>query len=147
MKWTERFSKDSKPTPEEIDAYIGSPDWGALREHIEVSYDAKPQIDYSICSGAPGWNMKYRKSSRALCTLYPGEGYFTCLVCIGSKEAMEVELLLASCTDYVRELYWSCKPFNGSRWLMIDVTSADILEDVKALIGLRVKGKKAAGNG
>lgn len=146
MKWTEQFSKDSKPTPAQIGAYIGSAHWDALREHIETAYDVLPQVDYSVCSGAPGWNMKYRKSSRALCTLYPCEGYFTCMVSIGGKEAMEAELLLSSCTDYVRELYWNCRPFNGSRWLMIDVTSAEILEDVKALVALRVKKKKVAEN-
>ncbi|WRS28436.1 DUF3788 domain-containing protein [Oscillospiraceae bacterium MB08-C2-2] len=147
MKWTEQFAKDSQPTPEQIGDYIASSSWEELRDHLEITYNVEPKIDYSICSGAPGWNVKYRKSSRALCTLYPAEGYFTCLVSIGSKEAMEAELLLGNCTEYVRELYWSCKPFNGSRWLMIDVTSPEILEDVKALISLRVKGKKAAKGG
>ena len=142
MKWNERFSKDNKPSLEEIGGTIGSPHWEALREHVEAAYHVLPQMDYSICSGAPGWNVKYRKSGRALCTLYPHEGYFTCLVSIGSKEATEAELLLAACTDHVRELYWNCKPFNGSRWLMIDVTSTEILEDVKSLIGLRVKRGK-----
>ena len=52
---------------------------------------------------------------------------------------MQAELLLCTCTDYLRELYWNTKPYNGGRWLMISVTSPEILEDVKALIALRVK--------
>ena len=55
---------------------------------------------------------------------------------------MEAELRLGDCSEYVRTLYDRCKPFNGSRWLMIDVTTKDILSDVKMLISLRSKPKK-----
>ena len=80
--------------------------------------------------------MKYRKGSRAICTLYPGlpeEGQFTCLVVVGPKEADRAEALLAACDPYLRELYQAAGGTGGSRWLMIAVTSEGILEDVKAL--------------
>lgn len=144
MKWNEQFAKNSQPAPDQIDAYIASPLWQALCEHLEKTYGVAPVIEHSICSGAPGWNVKYKKSSRSLCTLYPNEGFFTCMVSIGSKEAMEAELLLTNCTEAVRTLYWQCKPFNGARWLMIDVKSPEILEDVKRLIGVRVGAKKGS---
>lgn len=138
MNWNETFSNALKPDAAQIDAYIASPLWQELRQHLEDSYQVTPAIEHSGCSGAPGWNMKYKKSGRALCTLYPAQGGFTCMVSIGSKEAMEAELLLAGCTDYVRELYWNSKPFNGSRWLMIQVDSLKVLADVKTLIATRV---------
>ncbi|WMC93910.1 DUF3788 domain-containing protein [Kineothrix sp. MB12-C1] len=142
MNWHEFYPKDNRPDLSAISAYINNPLWDELCSHLENSYGVSPTVEYSICSGAPGWNLKYKKSGRALCTLYPAEGFFTCLVSIGSREAMEADLLLVTCTDYLQELYQNTEPFNGGRWLMIRVASPEILCDVKALIALRVKKKK-----
>lgn len=142
MNWNGLYTKDNRPDLSAVSAYIGSPLWGELCSHLEDIYGVSPAVEYSICSGAPGWNLKYKKSGRTLCTLYPAEGFFTCLVSVGGRESMEAELLLSSCTDYLRELYQNTKPFNGGRWLMINVTEPEILEDVKSLISLRVKKKK-----
>lgn len=142
MEWDVLYGQDTPPSFEDIGAYIGSDLWPALCGYMETAYAMPPMIEYSKCSGARGWNVKYKKGSRSLCTLYPHKQSYTCLVCIGAKEAPEAELALSSRTDYVRELYQKTKPFNGTRWLMIDVTSAAILEDVKALIGTRAKARR-----
>ena len=39
----------------------------------------------------------------------------------------------------MRELYENTKTFQGSRWLMIDVTGEPVLQDVKRLIEIRVR--------
>ncbi len=142
MNWSQLYPQANRPELSQISDYIGSPQWGELRAHLESAYGVSPILEYSVCSGAPGWNLKYRKGGRALCTLYPAQGFFTCLVSIGSREAIEAELLLASCTEYLRSLYWGAKPFNGGRWLMIAVTSPEVLRDVQALIALRVRAKR-----
>lgn len=142
MDWNALYPKDSQPTLSEISHTIASPLWEELCSHLSCTYGVSPTVEHSICSGAPGWNVKYKKGGRALCTLYPAQGGFTCLVSVGSREAMEAELLLSACTDYLRNLYWSTKTFNGGRWLMIAVTSREILEDVKRLIALRVQKKR-----
>ena len=142
MKWNEQYPCDRQPTPEQISAYMKSSLWEMFCTRLEQGYNVQPSYAYSQCSAAPGWNVKYRKGGRALCTLYPNQGYFTCLVSVGQKEAAEAEMLLSACTEYIRTLYWHTKPFNGSRWMMIDVTSQDILQDVCKLIALRVSPKK-----
>lgn len=141
MNWNEQYPKNIMPNLEEVSSFIANSLWDELCTYLESCYGVSPKIEHSICSGAPGWNVKYKKSGRALCTLYPAGGFFTCMVSVGSREAMEAELILSACSEYVRNLYWNTKPFNGGRWLMIAVTSADILEDVKNLIGLRVQKK------
>lgn len=139
MSWSEQYTKGSQPTREEISSFIHNPCWDDLCTYIEETYQVMPLIEHSICSMASGWNVKYKKSGKALCTIYPNAGYFTCMVVIGSKEAAEAELLITACSPYVRRLYEDTDPFRGSRWMMIDVTCKEILEDVKTLIGLRVK--------
>jgi hypothetical protein len=120
--------------------------WQDFCGYVEAGYGVKPLVEYSMCSGAPGWNVKYKKGGRSLCTLYPREGYFTCLVCIGAKEVLEAELMLPICTAYTRGLYEKARPVNGTRWLMVDVTGEDILEDAKRLLLVREKPRlQAAG--
>jgi hypothetical protein len=142
LNWNERFPREQQPSLTQIGEYIGSPLWADLCTHLEQIYGVQPMPEHSRCSGAPGWNVKYRMGGHALCTLYPAEGRFTCMVSAAEADAPEVEWLLSICTHTVRELYRSTKPFNGSRWLMIDVTTAAILEDAKKLIGLRARKKR-----
>jgi hypothetical protein len=141
MTWQQRYPKAIEPSLQEIDGFIDSPLWKELRAYIEGAYCVEPRVEYSTCSGAPGWNVKYKKSGRSLCTLYPDEGAFTALVTIGAKEAPEAELLLPLCSEYLRELYTRAGALNGARWLMIRVTDPRILADVKSLIRLRVMPK------
>ncbi len=142
MDWDKAFPKAEVPTLPQITAFIASPLWDALCAHIQESYALRPLIEHSTCSGAPGWNVKYKKSGRSLCVLYPHSGYFTCLVTVGGAVANDVELLLATFSPALQELFTGAKPFNGSRWLMIDVKTMDVLEDVKRLFALRIQHKR-----
>lgn len=142
MDWNTKYTKLEKPELSQIGQFIRNPLWEELRAHLEESYHILPLVEHSTCSGAPGWNVKYRKSSRSLCVLYPEAGAFTCLVTVGGEVAAAVDLMLETFTPQVRELYRGAKPFNGSRWLMIPVRDAATLEDVKRLLALRVQYKR-----
>jgi hypothetical protein len=98
-------------------------------------------VSYSGCAAQPGWNVKYQKAGRSLCTLYPMGGFFIALVVIGTKEEAEAELLKPALTQEVQSLFIGPASSMG-RWLMIPVTDERVLADVKALILLRRKTKK-----
>ncbi|MEG0663875.1 MAG: DUF3788 domain-containing protein [Clostridia bacterium] len=141
MSWKSLYSQSNKPDISNISSYVNCSLWNDLCLYIEDAYKVTPSIEYSRCSMETGWNVKYKKSGRSLCTLYPKENSFTCLISIGTKETIETELLIPSFDIYLQELYKNTKPFNGSRWLMINITSKEILDGVKALINIRVKPK------
>lgn len=82
------WPQNRKPSPDDIAEFVDNPLWKALCSWLESGYRTVPRIEYSRCGMAPGWNVKYKKGGRALCTLYPAAGSFTCLVCIGQREAM-----------------------------------------------------------
>ncbi len=84
-------------------------------------YGVAPRIEYSRCSMEPGWNVKFRKAGRALCTLYPREGWFTAMVVIGRRELAETEALLERSHSGLREIFERTREVNGQRWLMIDL--------------------------
>lgn len=139
MDWSSRFGPDTRPTEEDISEYIGSGLWQELHSFIQGAYQVLPKYAYSGCSMQKGWNVKYQKSGRSLCTLYPMQGYFIALVVMGERELPKAELLLPICGDYVRSLFMSTRPSMGGRWLMIDVKDSQTLEDVKTLITIRAK--------
>ena len=142
MKWAEHCPQTVRPTPEQIDAYVDSPLWRELQAFLAEAYGAAPQLAYSRCGLEPGWNVKYRQGRRALCTVYIRPGYVTAMVSIGAREEPAAEAALLTCTEATRELYRRTAASKMGRWLMIDVTAPEILEDVKALLQVRapVKG-------
>ncbi|NBH35941.1 DUF3788 family protein [Clostridiaceae bacterium] len=84
------------------------------------------------------WNVKFRKSGKSLCTIYPKEGFFTVLVVIGAREKEAVEAILPECTKEVREIYRKTKLGNEQKWLMIDLEDqGEVYEDIFRLIEIR----------
>jgi len=141
MEWSKRFDMANQPSFEEIGAFISSELWQELNSALQESYLVKPTLSFSKCAAQPGWNVKYKKSGKSLCTLYPMDGFFIALVTIGNKETHELEQTLSSYSDYTKALYGRT-PFScGGRWLMINVTDKAVLDDVINLVNIRVKAK------
>ena len=80
VAWHELFPVDREPSMEDISAFIDNPLWDAFTVFVDETYGAQPRIEYSRCGGAPGWNVKYKARGRALCTVYPHDGFFICMV-------------------------------------------------------------------
>ena len=147
MNWNQIFDADHIPSNEDIKEYLGEAKstWDELTANIEKAYQIQPQVAYSQCSAQPGWNVKYKKSSKSLCTLYPMTGYFIALVVVGPKEeeavkkGMEAELF----TPYLKELYYRTPYSAMGRWLMIEIKDKALLNDIKHLLEIRVRPKSS----
>lgn len=137
MDWSAAYTKESPPSMQDICSFVDNALFDALCTHMDSAYTAGPKIEYSSCSMQRGWNVKYKKRGRALCTLYPVQGYFRALICIGERERVLAELTIPGCGNYVQELFQRTEYSNGSKWLMLDVQDAVTLADLKTLIQLR----------
>ncbi|WP_295581928.1 DUF3788 domain-containing protein [uncultured Oscillibacter sp.] len=142
MTWKEIYPQTAQPTLAEVDAYAASPLWEALRAYLAEAYGAEPRLEYSRCGLEPGWNVKFRKGSKALCTVYLRPGYVTAMVSVGARDEAAAEGVLLTCTEATQALYRAAAPSKMGRWLMIDVTGPEVLEDVKALLAVRVRPAK-----
>ena len=131
-----------KPSLETIGAYVNNPLWECLCRHMEELYQIQPVLEYSRCSLQQGWNVKYKKAGRTLCTLYPMEGYYIVLVVISNRERVETEFALSFFSEYSQQLYQETETGMGQKWLMIHVTNKAILEDVKQCVAIRRGIKK-----
>ncbi len=134
-------SLSSAPSMATISTTVDNPLFDQLCRYLEAEYSVEPKVEFSQCSMQYGWNVKYKKSGRSLCTLYPMEGYFIALVVIGSREEGEMTLTLPLLSDYLQNLYHETKSCMNQKWLMINVTNEATLEDVKHCIAIR-RGKK-----
>lgn len=142
MSWNNQFPQDKEPSWQDVLSTVGSRSglWETLTEYIQDTYNVLPTMQYSSCSAQPGWNVKYQKKGKAICTLYPEQDHFIVLVVVGSKHEKAVRSLIeqGSCSEYVRDLYYSAKPMAIGRWLMIEVEGSAILEDIKQIIAIRM---------
>lgn len=137
MDWNTLYSDITPPSWEQVEEFVSSPLWVAFNKRIQSVYQIEPRVEYSRCSMQAGWNIKYKKSGKSLCTLYPMQGFFIALVVIGSHEITEAEILMPLCTGYMQTLFTNTKTGNGQKWLMIEVKDKEIIEDVFRVINLR----------
>lgn len=132
----DKMDRTQAPTGEIMAAYADNPLWDELCTHMETVYGSKPVFEYSGCS-VPGWNVKYRKSGRSLCTMYPMRESFVALVVIGAREKHAFDLTLPTLSAYTQTLYERRKDKNGLCWLMFEVTDREIYGDVLRCIEIR----------
>ena len=138
-KWPQLFPMNQQPSMEELDRYADNPLWPELRQYLKDAYGAEPRMDYSRCGLEPGWNVKFKKGSKALTTVYLRPGYVTAMVSIAPKDEAAAEGILLTCTEATRTLYQNTASSKMGRWLMLDLTSPGLLEDIKALLTHRAR--------
>jgi len=112
--------------------------WHTLMAHIEETYGTMPQITYSNCAGQPGWNVKYKKGGKAICTLYPEQDNFIALVVLNRADMDKLDAVRPAYTPGLLALYDGCRMFNSTKWLMIRITDDAVLDDVMKLMALKM---------
>ena len=130
--------KSNCPTIEEIGEYVRNPVFMQFCSEVKGAYKCNEKIEYSMCSLEKGWNVKFKKSGKSLCTIYPREGYFTILIVVGRKEKTLIEEMLPDCAVELQNIYNHTKEWNGQGWLMIDLEDKERLyNDILRFIQIR----------
>lgn len=126
-----------KPALDLIMSYVDSPFFSDLCAHLDTVYHCKPILEYSRCSLQKGWNIKYRKNGRSLCTIYPLAKTFLVLIVISENEKTAMDLAMPLFSLTLQELYQKTESSMGQKWLMISVKDAQSLADVKQCLKIR----------
>ena len=61
------------------------------------------------------------------------------VVSVAPKDEEAAQMVLLTCTAETQAVYHRSAASKMGRWLMLDITSPEMLEDVKALLAVRVK--------
>jgi AraC family transcriptional regulator len=141
IKWYELYNADNLPTDNQVNEFVGAQIWIELGNYLQQTLKVKMKLTYSNCSMNDGiwkgWNVKYTKGGKALCTLYPKRGYFLSLVPIGLKEMDEAEAIVSTCSEYTQSLFARTPIGHTGKSLAFEVRNETILEDLKKLVSIR----------
>ncbi|MCL2456629.1 MAG: DUF3788 domain-containing protein [Defluviitaleaceae bacterium] len=143
-QWNELFSRENEPSEIQIKEFVNTHLFCDLDEHLRLTYKIKPKFAHSNCGmdGGiwKGWNVKYQKSGKSLCTLYPKQGYLQLLVPVGAREMNEAESLVPLCTQYTQELFLRSGGA-GFKSMAFEVRDENVLRDAKNFIAIRAQKK------
>lgn len=98
-----------------------------------------PKLEYSGCTMQPGWNIKFKKNGKNVCTLYPLDGYFICMILIGGDAMAEMEARLGDFTPYIQGKFRDTRIFQGSRWLYLEIREQAVEWDLEELVFLKLR--------
>ncbi|MCL2847292.1 MAG: DUF3788 domain-containing protein [Firmicutes bacterium] len=80
----ETFTKEQQLTQQELVDFVGLDFFDDFCNHVREAYKIAPKLSYSNCAMDKniwrGWNLKYQKSGKSLCTIYPQREHFLVLV-------------------------------------------------------------------
>ena len=141
MDWDELFDSANEPSDSQVKKFIGTSFFDDLDNYLTQDCKVKSKLSYSDCAMDngiwKGWNVKYKKSGKSLCTIYPKQGYFLALLPIGFREMGEAEVVIPTCSPYTRNLFNQSISGHHGKSLAFDVQNISIVNDMKKLISIR----------
>ena len=131
------------PTEKEITDFIGEPAktaWTEIARFVKEHYGIIPEIMFG--GSKHGWEVRYRKSRKTLCTLTPEKGAVRILIVLGKQESEKALSMRNELSPKVYKLIEDTKQLHDGRWLWIRLFAAKDVEDVKKLLTMKRKPKK-----
>ncbi len=83
--------------------------------------------------------LKFKQGKKTILTVYARNDRFTFLIIFGQKERQIFEEHIGSFSNYIRDYYNNSKTYHDGKWMFIDVTTTEQLEEVKRLILIKKK--------
>ena len=106
-------------------------------DEIEKSYDMEQVWN----NGGKQWTYEYkfRKSGKTLCAFYFKESTLGFMIIFGKNERSKIEEIRGELSSEVLETYDNSEIFHDGKWVMFDITSDLIKEDLKKLLFIKRK--------
>ena len=136
------IDKTHKPTEGEMESFIeeqAREPWLEIRRFIEDGYDLTPE---TIFYGTKyGWTVRYRKSGKTLCSLFPEKGGFTVLIVLGKKESEKALSMRDELSSKIQKIFGDTEQLRDGRWLWIRLLTTKDTDDIKKLLRIKRKPK------
>jgi hypothetical protein len=129
------IDRTSRPSEAEVEAALegANPLWKDLVAFVESSF--RVRSDWKFYGKNYGWALAFKKSGKALVSLYPGAGSFTAQLILKDDQISVVpgELMIPE----LRAAIDADNPYAEGRWIFLAVVSERELRVVKRLIEIR----------
>ena len=83
--------------------------------------------------------LKFKQGKKTILTVYTRKDRFTFLIVLGKKERDLFEQQKEQFSQDLRDYYDNSKTYHDGKWIFIDVTTLEQLEEVKKLILIKKK--------
>ena len=142
MLYQRMIDGNIRPTEDDMTKTVGEKSslWLEIREYIKEYYDFIPELIYY--GQKYGWTLRYRKSGKTLCSLFPEKDAFTVLVVLGRKEVEKTFSIIDMLNLEVRTLFENAEQKRDGRWLWIRVLVNTDVESIKVLLNIKRKSRK-----
>jgi len=143
MIYERMLDKEHTPAKQDIIDYLGegaAGAWNDVVSFLEDNYNFEPETIYG--GQKYGWVVRYRRSGKTLCALYPERGAFTILIVLGKKEVEQALVGLPEFNPGVADTISNAKQYHDGRWLWIRVLNKDDTDDVKRLVQIKKRPQK-----
>lgn len=131
------------PIKNEIAEHIGIQAlaaWDELISFVDTNYGFEPVWNTAGKYGI--WEVKYRRSGKTLCSFYVKDGYFTVLIIYGKAEIEKFIQSQSGISPKVAEIVSNTHQYHDGKWIWLDVSNMEFVQDVKSLITIKKKPVK-----
>ena len=128
------------PTEEELLSIMGEEKfkiWSEINGFIEKNYNVEFMWDKGGKTGL--FELKYRKSGKTLCALYPRQLGMRILIILGKVERDKFENSINEFTQYMKDFYDNTHQYHDGKWLYLDLLNDELIEDIKKLLLIKKK--------
>jgi len=131
---------DEKEILDFIEARGATEAWKELTDFLRDNYDINPEM---LFDRKQGWDVRYRKSGKTLVTLTPEKGAVRILMVLGREESAKALSMQKDLSPKMFKLIENTKQLHDGRWLWIRMFEARDAEDLKRLLPLKRRPRKA----
>lgn len=143
----ERFlDKLKKPSENDILTALGTTKelWLYIHNYIKQNYEFTPELIYFTKNY--GWSIRYSKSKKTLCYLFPEKDAFSILIVLGNKEVEKVNMVRNNLNEEVKQVFENTKQFHDGRWMWIRLSTMSDIDSIKLLLNAKKKPKLSLSN-
>lgn len=128
------------PTAQELNHIMGENifrSWCDINDFILKNYNMDILWDSGGKTGI--YELKYRKSGKTLCALYPKEQGIRVLIILGKVERDKFESSREKFSEYINNFYDNTKQYHDGKWLYLDMINDEIVKDIEKLLLIKKK--------
>ncbi len=128
------------PTEEELNQLMEEDvfkTWCSINNFIKDNYDMDMLWDNGGKTGV--FELKYRKSGKTFCALYPREKGMKVLIILGKNEREKFKTSRKDFSEYINNFYDNTRQYHDGKWLYLDAINNTVIADIERLLFIKKK--------
>lgn len=135
--------KAKRPSVKELLSVLGTKHaaWEELADFILESYGVRGEMLFGGKNS--GWAMRFKRSGKALATLYPAANALKVQVVL--NPAATEAALASRVNKKIKDMIRNAHAYHDGRWLFIEVKCGRDVQDIELLLLAKSKPRRATG--